>query len=178
MNISNWMKRFAAIGGSVLMGLTLATGANAANPESVTVEVEYISAITIAVSNPLQFGLLDVAMAATESVSINTLGVVTDANSNVVGGTQAAATLDTSAVTGKGITILVDNINNGTYYTLGSFVCDYDGDTAGACDGGGLSETSVAGAAVEVRVGATLTYFAAASAVVDNGSFDVTMTYQ
>ncbi len=90
----------------------------------------------------------------------------------------SAARFETSAVSGRAITILVDSISNGTYYTLGSFVCDYDGDTAGACDGGGLSETSVAGPTVIVRVGATLTWFAAASAGVDNGSFDLTMTYQ
>ncbi len=164
--------------GSALLGLSIATVARAANPEPVVVNVEWVAAITIAETSALQFGLLDVLMADTETVVIATDGTVTDANNNVTGGTQAAARFNTTAAPGKGITILVDNIGNGTYYTLGSFICDYDADTAGACDGAGLSETSVAGT-IEVRVGATLTKNATpAVAGADDGSFDLTITYQ
>ncbi|MDX1405509.1 MAG: DUF4402 domain-containing protein [Woeseiaceae bacterium] len=178
MKSKGFLKSIAAVAGSALLGLTVAKVAVAANPEPVVVEVEWVAAITIAETNPLQFGLLDVAMADTETVVIATDGGVTDANNNVTGGTQAAATFNTTAAPGKAITILVDNIGNGTYYTLGSFTCDYDGDTAGACDGGGLSETSVAGS-IEVRVGATLTKNSTpAVAGADNGSFDLTITYQ
>ena len=178
MKTKGFLKGLMAVASSAALGLSIATIAQAANPETVDVEVEWIAAITIAETNALQFGLLDVAMADTETVAINTASVVTDANDNVAGGTQAAATFNTTAVPSRSITILVDNVTNGTYYTLGSFVCDYDGDTAAACDGAGMSETSVAGL-TEVRVGATLTKNSTpAVAGTDNGTFDLTITYQ
>ncbi len=170
-------KAFAATIGSAILGLTIATVASAANPEPVTVEVEWVSAITISETNALQFGLLDTAMLASETVTIDPDGTVTDADNNVAGGTQAAATFNTTAVPSKAITILVDNIGNGTYYTLGSFMCDYDGGADAVCDGAGMSATSAAGSR-EVRVGATLTAGGSAVAGADNGSFDLTITYQ
>jgi hypothetical protein len=175
---SNWLKRFAVIAGSALLGLTLATGTNAANPETVTVNVEWAAAITI--SNPvnLRFGLLDSAMADTEFVIIAPDGTETDAGSNFVGGTRGAATFDTTATPSKAITILVDSVVNGTYYSLGSFICDYNGGADAPCDGAGMSETSATGSTV-LRVGATLTRNAVASPTgTDNGSFDLTITYQ
>lgn len=178
MRLRGFVNGILAVAGSALLGLSIATVARAANPEPVVVEVEWVAAITIAETNALQFGLLDVAMADTETVVIATDNTVTDANSNVTGGTQAAATFNTTAAPSKGINILVDNIGNGTYYTLGSFTCDYNGGSSGACDGGGLNETSVSGS-IQVRVGATLTKNATpAVAGADNGSFDLTITYQ
>jgi hypothetical protein len=171
-------KGIIAATGSALMGLMLATIANAANPEPVVVEVEFVAAITIGETNALQFGLLDVAMADTETVVIAPDGGETDANNNFVGGTRGAATFNTTAAPSKGITILVDNISGGTYYSLGTFMCDYDGGSAAACGTPGMSETSAAGTRV-VRVGATLTKNSTpATAIVDNGSFDLTLTYQ
>jgi hypothetical protein len=178
MRIIDLRKGIIVATGSALLGLMLATVANAANPEPVVVEVEWAAAITISETNALQFGLLDSAMADTETVIIAPDSTVTDASSNVAGGTQAAATFDTTAVPSKGITILVDNIGNGTYYTLGTFMCDYNAGADGACDGGGMSETSVSGS-TEVRVGATLTKNAVPAVDgADNGSFDLTISYQ
>ncbi len=177
MKTDVWMKGLLATMGSALLGLMFATGANAANTEQVDVEVTWISAITIAETGALRFGLLDVAMLGTETVAIDTLSNVSDPQNNVAGGTQAAATFNTTAVAANLITILVDNIVDGADYTLGSFVCDYDGDTAAACDGAGMSETSIGGTIV-VRVGATLTADGGATAGVDNGSFDLTIHYQ
>jgi hypothetical protein len=176
MNISNWMKRFAVIAGSALVGLTLATGTNAANPEPAVVEVEWIGPVTISKSLDLRFGLLDVAMAVSESVTIAPDGTETDTNNNFVGGTRGAATFDTTAVPSKGITILVTNISNGTYYTLGTFVCDYNAGADGDCSAG-MNETSQSGS-TEVRVGATLTALGGALAGGDNGGFDLQITYQ
>lgn len=178
MKTMNWIKGFSAVLGSALVGLCIATAANAANPEPATVEVEWVAAITIAKTNNLQYGLLDSAMANGEQVVIDPDGTTTDANSNIAGGTQAAATFDTTAVPSKAITLLVDTIVPGTYYTLGSFQCEYGAGTAGACDGAGMSETSVAGT-IEVRVGATLTKnVTPAVDGADNGSFNLTITYQ
>jgi hypothetical protein len=49
-----------AILGSTLLGLIPAIVADAANPESVTVDMTFVAAITITENSPLQFGLLDV----------------------------------------------------------------------------------------------------------------------
>ena len=171
------MKGFFAVTGSALLGLTIATVARAANPEPVVVEVEWVAAITIAETNALQYGLLDVAMANGETVVIAPDGTVTDAASNVTGGTQAAATFNTTAAPSKAITILVDSVTPGTYYTLGTFMCDYNAGTDAACDGTGMSATSAAGT-IEVRVGATLTGAGSAVAGADNGSFNLTISYQ
>ena len=54
-----WMKSFVPILGSTLIGLMLATGAAAENPEPVTVEVIFVDPITITEVNALQYGLLD-----------------------------------------------------------------------------------------------------------------------
>ena len=177
MNSNYWIKGAPAILGSVLLGLMFVRVAAAANPEPVVVEVEFIAAVTIAETNAMQFGMLDVGMLVTETVAIATDSSVTDANDNVVGPAPSAATFNTTAVPARAINLLVENISNGTYYTLGSWSCDYDGDTAGACNGGGLSETSVAGS-IQVRVGVTLTGLGSAIAGGDNGSFDLTITYE
>ena len=56
MNTSNLMKRFAAGAGSALMGLMFATGANAANPEPVPVEVEWVAPIGLGENNDIAGG--------------------------------------------------------------------------------------------------------------------------
>jgi hypothetical protein len=170
-------KGFIAATGSALLGLMLATVANAANPEPAVVEVEWVAAITIAKSNNLQFGLLDTAMAENETVVIAPGGGVTDADNNIAGGTQAAATFNTTAAPSQGITIQAINITGGTYYSLGTFRCIYDGGTEGDCSAA-MNETSAAGSRV-VQVGATLTRNATVSPTgQDNGSFDLQMAYQ
>jgi hypothetical protein len=177
MKTSKWMKRFAVIAGSALMGLTLASGANAANPEPVVAEVTFVAAVTITEQNALQYGLLDEALANLETVVIDPDGTVTDAGSNVVGGTQAAADMEVTATTGQAITITIGSITSNTGYTLGSFMCNYN--AAGvdsACDGGGYSETSVATG--ELLIGATLTGDGTAGPGTFNGSFNVTVAYQ
>lgn len=177
MKSIRFAREFMAVVASALLGLTIATVASAANPEPVTVEVEWAAAITISETNALQFGLLDSAMLATQTVVIAPDSTVTDTNNNVIGGTQAAARFDTTATPTKSINILVDNVTNGTYYTLGGWMCDYNGGADAACDGAGMSATSVAGS-IEVRVGATLTALGSAADGADNGSFDITITYQ
>ncbi len=171
------MKKFLAIMGSSLIGLMFATSANAANPEPVPVEVEWIAPITIATTINLKFGLLDLNMALNDTVTINPDDTWSDPQTNVVGGTQAAARLTITATAAQLITITADNPSNGTYYNLDSFMCNYD--AAGSdsnCDGGGYTETSVASATL--LIGATLKGNGNAVAGVDNSTFDVTVTYQ
>ena len=177
MKTSNWMKRSAAIVGSVLMGLTLATAAHAANPEQVPVEVEFVSPITIAEIASLRFGLLDVNLANLETVIIAPDDSVTDASSRVLGGTQGAADLTVTATTAQSITILVDNVSAATGYTLGTWMCNYAGaGSDSACDGAGYSETSAASASL--LIGVTLTGNGSAVVGADNSTFDVTINYQ
>ena len=176
MKTSNWMKRFAAIAGSALMGLTLTIGANAANPEPVVAEVTFVAAIAITEDNALQFGLIDVAL-NTETIIIATNDVVTGTGTALVlGPAPQAADLTIDATSGVSINILVDNVSTGTGYGLGTWLCDYQGGSITACDGAGKNVTSVASGAL--RIGVTLTGDNTAVAGNQDGSFDVTVAYQ
>ena len=175
MKTSNWMKRFAAIGGSALMGLTLTIGANAANPEPLVAQVTFANPITITEVNSLQWGTLDHNL-NTETIIIAPNSTVTGTGTAfVIGATPAAANLTVGATPG-GITILVDTIVSGAGYSLTAFLCDYDGGTVTACDGAGYSETAVSSATL--LIGATLTGDNSAVPGAANGSFEVTVTYQ
>ena len=177
MKTSNWMKRFAAIAGSALMGLTFATVANAA-PEEVAVDVTWVAPIGVVEHANLQFGKLDVGTAAGQTVTINTDDSYTESTADtVVGGTQLAADLTITVADATPITILVDAVGVGTYYTLGTWLCSYKGGTDTACDGTGYDLNS-SGASGNVEIGATLTVVGTPTAIADNTTFDVTVTYQ
>ncbi len=169
-------KRLISVFAGILAGLSATNIAGAANPENVTAEVTFVAPITITENGALRFGLLDANLANTETVAISTSSAVTDSASRVVGGTQAAANLTVAATASQSITILVDNVTNGTGYALGSFVCSYNGGSSAACGGSGLSATSAASATL--LIGATLTGNGLSSAGAANGSFDVTVSYQ
>ncbi len=179
MNTKSHMKRITAISGFALIGLMLTTSVDAANPELIVVQVTFVAPISITGTNSLEFGWLDTLMVVGEQVIITPAGGVTDADSNIVGGTQAAATANVIATPGRAINILVTPVTTGTGYFLTAWMCDYDGDIAGggACDGGGLSETSVSGP-TEVRVGVTLESDVAPVAGDQDGSFNLTVAYE
>ncbi len=171
------MRNFGILLGSALIGLMFATSVDAVNPEPVVVQVAFVAPISITETNPLEFGSLDVAMLSGHTVTINPDGTFSESNANVIGGTQDSAKLNTTATLGRPINILVNNVTNGAFYTLATWICDYDGGADGPCDGAGLSTTSGA-AAREVRVGVTLTGLGSATAGDDNGSFDLTVAYE
>ena len=176
---STCMKGLLAILGSALIGPMLVTGADAANPEPVTVGMDFVDPITITENNPLQFGLLDVAMANLETVIITPGGGVTDASGNVVGGTQAAADLTITATESQPITISVGNVSAATNYALGTWMCNYDGaGSDSACFGGYSETTPAASTTATLLIGVTLTGNGAAVAGNDDSTFDVTVTYQ
>ena len=163
------------------MGLTLTIGVNAANPEQVPVQVTFIAPIAIGEDNPLQFGLLDVAMADTNTVTINTDDSYSESPANtVVGGTQAAAQLTITVANTTGISILVDNVAAATYYALSTWLCSYEGAADVACDVAypvTSSATSSTGDTLEI--GALLTKNSTpATPVSDDTTFDVTVIYQ
>ena len=177
MKTMKLMKGLIAVTGSAVLGLTIATVAIAANPEQVPVEVEFVDPITITENESLRFGLLDVNMANLETVIIAPDDAVTDAGSNVLGGTQGAADLTVTATAGKPITILVDNVSAATGYSLGTWMCNYDGaGSDSGCDGAGYGETSAASATL--LIGVTLTGNGSAVVGADNSTFDVTINYQ
>ncbi len=171
-----WVRSLLVVFGSAVIGLIPAIVADAANPESVTVDIVFLAPITISTTVNLQFGLLDVNMALNDTVTIAPDDGVSQSTPRVIGGTQAAARLTIGATASQAITITADSPTNGTYYTLGSFMCNYDGAASDSACGSGYSETS-AGSAV-LLVGATLTGAGGASAVTDDSTFDVTVTYQ
>jgi len=173
---NNRINKFLAILGYSLIGVMLSTATYAANPEPVVVGVEFVAPLTITETANLEFGLLDTNMVALETIVIAPGGGVTDAAGRILGGAQTAAAFTTRAAANKAITIQVTSPLAGTYYTLGTWTCDYDGGTIGDC-GAGISETSAPGPAIVVRVGVTLTGLGGALEVVDDGSFDLTITY-
>ena len=176
MNASNWMKRFAVIAGSALMGLMLTTGVNAANPEPVAVEVTFVAAVTVTEVTPMQFGLLDVGLLGTESITIAPDDTVTGDTGRVLGGSQLAGDLTIGATAGVTINIDVATVSTGTGYTLGTWMCEYDALGPLACDGVGWNVTSVLSGAL--RVGVTLSGDGTAVAGNQDGVFDVTVAYQ
>jgi len=170
-------KGLLAILGSALFSLMPAIVADAANPESMTVDMTFLDPLTITENNPLQFGLLDVNMGNNRRVTVAPDGSLTDTNNNVLGGTQAAAELTVTATASQSITILVDNVSTATGYVLETWMCNYGGAGSDSnCDGGGYTETSVASATL--LIGATVKANGNAVAGTDNSTFDVTVTYQ
>ncbi len=171
------VKGLLAILGSALLGLMPTTVADAANPESVTVDMTFLDPVTITENDPLQFGILDVNMGNNNRVTVAPDDFVTDTQNNILGGTQAAADVTVTATASQSITILVDNVGTATGYALGTWMCNYDAaGSDSACDGAGYSETSVAIATL--LIGATLKGNGNAVAGADNSTFDVTVTYQ
>ncbi len=172
-----WMKSLLIVFGSSLSGLMRVTVADAANPEPVTVGMSFLDPITITEVNALQYGLLDVNLANTETIIIAPDDTVTGTGTGrIVGGARAAADLTIGATSGVSINILIDNISTGTGYGLGTFICDYEAGADLTCDGAGMNVTSVTSGAL--RVGVTLTGDSSAIAGNQDGSFDVTVAYQ
>jgi hypothetical protein len=171
-----YIKGFLVILGTASIGMLPAPIAGAANPEPVTVDMNFIDPITITENNPLRFGLLDVNMANGNRVRIGPDGTVVDNQNRILGGTQAPADLTVTATASQSITILVDNVTTATGYSLARFRCIYNNGTDTRCDGNGYSETTVASATL--KIGVRLTGNGNAVLGVDNSNFDVTITYQ
>lgn len=180
MKTMKLIKGFSAVLGSAVLGLTIANVAVATNPEQVPVEVEWIAPVVIAENNALQFGLLDVGASVSDTVTINTDDTYSESAANtVVGGTQAAADLTVTVANSTPITILVDNIGSGTYYTLGTFLCSYESGADTACDSAyDVTSSASSSTGDTLEIGATLTVSGAPSAGTDDTTFDVTITYQ
>jgi Domain of unknown function (DUF4402) len=155
--------------------LSLSLPLSADTPEPVVVNVQFVTAIAITEQNSLSYGLLDEAL-NTETIIIapaddNVSGTGT---AFVLGGTQEAAEVTITATSGQAATILVDSVTPNTGYTLGTFMCTYNGGASTACDSN-MGVTTVASATV--LIGATLTGNNAAVDGVVNGSFEINMTY-
>ncbi len=178
----NQSKKFLAIVGCAFAGLLTFSTAQAANPETVTVEVAFVDPILIGTNVNLRFGALDVNMALNDTVTIAPGGGVSESTPNIVSPLAALgpADLTVDATPLLPINILVDGeTSGGGAYSLGGFQCEYNGGGAAACDlgAGGLDIPSTIASAT-LFVGATLTGAGAATAGTFNGSVDVTVTYQ
>jgi len=173
---STCMKGLLAILGSALIGLMLVTGADGANPEPVTVGMNFVDPITITENGSLRYGVLDQAL-NTETIIIAPDSSVSGTGTGLIlGGTQAAADLTIAATASQTLSILVDNPLPGAGYTLTLFRCKYAAEADAACDVGGYTATAVASGTL--KIGATLTGDNSATAGNADGSFDVTVTYQ
>lgn len=143
--------------------------------ENVGANVTFVAAIALTEVNALDFGLLDSTMADTNTVGIAIDDTVTDTLTRVVGGTQQAAEVTIAATAAVLVDIVINNISPGTHYTLGGFVCGYNGGASTVCDSS-MQVTSVASA--PLLIGATMTRNAVAMTPgADNGTFDVDVTY-
>jgi len=169
------MKKFLAILGSGLMGLMIANVAYAA-VQNIIAEVEFANPVSITVPVALKFGILDVGLLVSESITIAPDSTVTGDIARITGGTQAASSMTVTATTAQPLSIQVSNITNNTGYTLGSFICNYDTGSNTACQAAPYLLTSVASA--PLLIGATLFGTGTAGVGVFNGSFDVTVVYQ
>ncbi len=180
MKTSTRMKRFAAIAGSALMGLMFTTSANAAAPEQVPVEVTWIAPISVAATQALQFGLLDVNTVAAETVTILTDNNYTESTLNtVIGGTQLAAVLTITVPNLTNISIIADNHQGATHYTLDTWVCSYELAADVDCDVDyDLQSSATSSGGDTLVIGATLHAGAGITAITDDSTFDVTVTYQ
>ena len=168
------MKSLLIVFGSSLSGLMPVTVADAANPEPVTVGMNFLDPVTITEVNALQYGILDQTL-NTETIIIAPNSMVSGTGTALIlGGTRAAANLTVTATASQTLTILVDGIVNGTGYALTAFVCKYNNGTDTACNS--YTPTSIASATL--LIGATLTGDNLAVAGVANGSFNVTVAYQ
>ncbi len=171
---STCMKGLLAIPGSALIGLMLATSADAANPEPVTVGMDFVDLITITETAALRYGIID------QALNLETIIIAPDSSESgtgtslLLGGTRGAASLTVTASASLTLTILVDAIFPGTGYALSAFVCKYNNGTDTACNS--YTPTSVASATL--LIGATLTGDNTAVPGAADGSFNVTVAYQ
>ena len=173
-------KRLALATASLCAGLLTAKLAVAANPESVTADITFVDVITITENSALVYGLVDDALANTETIIVSTASAVSGTGAARVIGTPAAANLTVTATAGQPVSILVNSISSGTGYALSAFTCDYNGGaTTGTCSGTSLDVASPVASAT-LLIGATLTGDgnAAASSSGADGSFNVSVNYQ
>ena len=173
---SIFMKNILAILGAAVIGLMPAIIADAANPESVTVDMTFMDPITVTENESLRFGILDVNMANLERVRVRPNGNVVDNDNNILGGTQAPADLTITAQVGSTINIDAGNAGAATGYTLRRFRCRYNGATSDSNCNAGYTATAVASATL--LVGADVRGNGNAVAGADDTTFDVTITYQ
>ncbi len=145
--------------------------------DNIPVNVEFVAPITLTSVDNLSYGLLDVNMAAAETIVLDPDDTISaDAGANVLGGTQTVGTTTVTATATQTLVISVAQNTGGTYWDVATFMCSYNGGGDNACSGGGYTATSVASGLLEV--GATLTAKGVPVAGVDNGSIDVTVVYQ
>jgi len=144
--------------------------------ELIEAKVTFVEPTGIGAVNDLQFGSLDRKLTGQESVTVAPDSTVTDPADRVVGGSQAAASLNVTASPGQVITILVDAVDSGAGYSLADFRCNYNAGIDTDCDGVGYLETAAASGTL--LVGVTLVGQGNAVAGAADGSFDVTISYQ
>ena len=139
------------------------------------VDLEFVEPITLTETNALQFGLVSTDAENTNILSINSAGDVGGLSSLFIGGVQAAAAITVTASNLNTLEIIINNIVNGQGYTLGTFVCDYNGGGESGCSSA-MNVSSVASGVL--LIGATLTADGTDVAGTANGSFDIVITYQ
>jgi hypothetical protein len=166
-----------------VMAPLLSATSLAANSVTVRAQVTFVDPVGFSEVGALQFGSLSQHLADQESVTVASIGTMSDpadpfmggAKTGVRGAPQAAAKLTVKTAPRQSITILVDGASPGAGYSLTDFRCSYNGGSDTACDGAGYTETSVASGTL--LVSATLIGDSTAAAGASNGTFEVTVIY-
>ena len=125
-----------------VMALLLSAASLAANSVTVRVQVTFVDPVAISEVGALEFGSLSQHLADQESVTVASIGTMSDpadpfmggAKTVVRGAPQTAANLTVKAAPRQSITILVDGASPGAGYTLTDFRCSYNGGSDTACD--------------------------------------------
>lgn len=169
-------KKLLALGLAVVTVILPLSSAIAA-VQSLTSSAEFIAPVALSAPVNLRFGLIDEAFTTGETIIIAPDGTETGtATSRFAGGTRGAGSVTVTATASQTLTIVVDNIGSPTGYAIDTWLCAYNAGSATACDGGGMTATSIASASL--TIGATMTGNGSAAVGADNVTFDITVLYQ
>jgi len=144
--------------------------------ELVEAEVTFVNPTGIGAVNDLQIGFPYQSVASLERVTIPPARLQGGTKAAVTEGPQTAASLTVAAAPGQPITILVDEVVPGDGYSLEDFRCNYNAGGDRSCDGSGYLETAVRNGTL--LVGVTVMGVGSAARGAEDGSFDVTISYQ
>jgi hypothetical protein len=170
-------KKYLVLG---LLGSVLVSGGAYAASTSVTANMAFDSALSLSGLTNINFGTVQAGIVnATYTIAAAT-GVVTPGNGGVVISNvgQSAGQLTIAGSTTQTIAISTGGYIASNGVTLSAAMCAYNGGTATACDGTGLTGQTAAGAGKTLKLGVTATDAGTAAAnSTATPSFTVTVVY-
>ncbi len=170
-------KKYLALG---LLGSVLVSGGAYAATQSVTASVAFDSALTLSGLVNINFGTVQAGIVGASYTINATTGSVTPSNGGVIISTagETAGQLTVAGSTTQLVAVSTGSYVNNGGVTLSGATCSYNGGTATACDGAGLTGQVAAGAGKTLKLGVTATSDGTATAgTTATPSFTVTVVY-